>query len=168
MKALTLWPEWAAAIVHLGKPTENRPWAPSEGMRGERFAIHAGAHVGGKPSLRAYSEANAALARTAAAAGIDARLSDRDQELVWQLPGWKNWRVQRIQTRAIVCTVRLVGWDRDDTGDPWEAPDSWHWRLAELRVLSEPVAVRTGVLGLWELPADVARLVAEREVAHVA
>lgn len=30
MKALTVWPEWAWAIVHAGKNVENRTWAPGQ------------------------------------------------------------------------------------------------------------------------------------------
>ena len=46
--ALTLWPEWAYAITHLGKDVENRDWERlPTWLTGRYLAIHAGAHIGG-------------------------------------------------------------------------------------------------------------------------
>ena len=53
--AITLWPEWAYAIRHLGKDVENRgdtskrSYVALRGYVGERIAIHAGAYIGGRP-----------------------------------------------------------------------------------------------------------------------
>lgn len=46
-RALTLWPEWVYAIVHLGKRIENRGWPPPESLIGQPFALHAGKSIGG-------------------------------------------------------------------------------------------------------------------------
>jgi hypothetical protein len=52
---------------------------------------------------------------------------------------------------------------------PWAARGQYHWRLANVRLLGEPVPCK-GALGLWTLPDDVeAGVVAqlgERVVAH--
>lgn len=42
MRALTLSAPWSHAVAYLGKPLENRTWAPPRSLVGERFAIHTG------------------------------------------------------------------------------------------------------------------------------
>ena len=77
MKALTLWPEWAALIAHGLKPVENRGWKLPEG---ERIAIHAGAHIGGRKGRPALEEADNAVYWTALAAGWEMHtVADRIQ-----------------------------------------------------------------------------------------
>lgn len=34
LRALTLWPEWAYAVCHLGKNIENRQWVPPRRREG--------------------------------------------------------------------------------------------------------------------------------------
>lgn len=47
LRALTLWPEWAFAIHHLGKRVENRTWKiPKD----EWIMLHAGKQIGGRAS----------------------------------------------------------------------------------------------------------------------
>jgi hypothetical protein len=42
MDAITVWQPWGFAISDLGKPVENRSWAPPAGLVGRELAIHAG------------------------------------------------------------------------------------------------------------------------------
>lgn len=51
--ALTLWPEWAYAVAHLGKDVENRSWPPPQTVIRKRIAIHGGASIGGGSSTKA-------------------------------------------------------------------------------------------------------------------
>lgn len=63
---------------------------------------------------------------------------------------------------AVIGTARLEGSTRASRSW-WAEPDMTHWLLADVRRLREPVPCR-GAQGLWDLPADVERLVLEREV----
>lgn len=50
--AITLWPEWAYAVAHLGKNIENRTWEPPDGLLGQMIAIHGGVSIGGRASKK--------------------------------------------------------------------------------------------------------------------
>lgn len=154
LRALTLWPEWAYAIAHLGKRAENRGWTPPASIIGQRIAVHAGAHIGGRQGRVATAEAVDAVLCMAARAGRDAF----GRALVPE--------IETCATSAIVCTAVVTGWDCDDrTG--WDVPGQCHWRLADVQVLPEPVPCR-GAQGLWRVPADIAaRVLAQVEVSHV-
>ena len=148
MKALTLIQPWAWCITHAGKRVENRTWPPPAPLLGERFAIHAGVSRSGAETVDHLAE----------------------QGIVVTGP---------VHFGAIVATVQLVGVSRDlgpmtiaDGCDARRilalAMTQWRmgpigWVLDDVRVLSEPVPCR-GAQGLWTLPADVERLVIEREV----
>ena len=142
--AITLWPEWAWMIGILGdgrsdglipKRVENRGWRPPL-PKGTRIAIHAGAHVGGRRGDPATEE------------GIDAvigmfRRANPGRALPFDFRG----RILTCDRSAIVCTATVVGVDREQlTG--WDVPGAWHWRLADVLVLPEPVPCR-GAQGLW-------------------
>jgi hypothetical protein len=38
---------------------------------------------------------------------------------------------------------------------PWGFPDTWHWRLENVRPLTNPIRPVRGQLGLWTAPDDV-------------
>lgn len=160
MLALTLWPEWAWAICHLDKRVENRGWRPPERMIGERFAIHAGAHVGGRPLTRGTAGYNRALRAIDAVA----RLADlagwvvEDQQHAWDFRRHGEpreaarslcfqGRAQLVRS-ALVCTVRLAGVDREQR-TAWDIEGAWHWRLDEVRPVAPPIPWPRGQLGLW-------------------
>ena len=131
MKALTLHPEWAHAIAHLGKRTENRTWRPPEAMIGRRIAIHAGASIAGG---RGREAADIVLNTISRIAGT------------WVCAG-------DVRCRAIVATATIASAD-DDHRTPWDATGQWHWRLSGVVTLSTPVPVARGRLGLWRLDSD--------------
>jgi hypothetical protein len=158
MRALTLHPEWAHAIAHLGKRIENRPWKPPEKLLGERIAIHAGKSVGGRPGFPAMLDGCRAVAA-------------RDPLTVFALEAGEAYlgtplRMRLIETSAIIATARLDGWsDAEGRAElPAEAtpPDAWRWgdptspfwwHLSDVRLVV-PVPCR-GSLGLWTVPEDV-------------
>lgn len=148
MYAITLWPEWAWAICRLGKRVENRTWTPQPRIQiGDRFAIHAGKHLGGRPGATARGEALQSVAHMARLAFPDADTGFTARDLL------------ACTTSAIVCTAVL---DAVDTvgRTAWDVPRSWHWRLRDVVVLDTPIAMG-GRQGLWRVPADVLpRLVA--------
>jgi hypothetical protein len=140
MRCITVRPPWSWAILH-GKDVENRTWRhPHRG----RLAIHAGRRwdVDGQDSP---------LIREAwRNAGHDLRALSPNNS--------------RVPLGAVVAVAEMVGCHED--GDvasgcepvfgcsPWAARGQYHWRLASVRPLPEPVPCR-GALGLWTLPDDI-------------
>lgn len=128
MYALTLWPEWAHAVAHLGKRVENRSWK-RDSIIGQDIAIHAGAKIGGGQ-------------------GVQRGLL----QVQWMSPSRFKSPLQEkdIVTSAIVAVVRIKDMVQD-SGLPWAADGQWHWVLDNVRVLEEPVPC-SGRQGLWKVP----------------
>lgn len=142
MRALTLWPEWAALIAHGLKPVENRGWKLPEG---KRIAIHAGAHIGGRKGFPARMEADHAVYWTAIAAGWEMEVqADRI------LYGTDRREIPIVRG-AIVCTA-VVGKAHRPSGKPWESadPTTWVHPLRDVVRLETPSPVARGALGLWQ------------------
>ena len=157
--ALTLWPEWAWAICALGKRVENRPWRPVDAQRhgrgpttadrarvlhalpvGARLAIHAGAHLGGRPGRVATDEA---------VNGVLDMCERVNPNGLLPYPGVRE-ALRACPKSAIVAVVTIDGFDREErTG--WDVPGAWHWRLRDVVVLPEPIPCR-GAQGLWKAP----------------
>lgn len=142
MIALTVRQPWAFSIAALGKTIENRVWnTPHRGL----LAVHAGAAWDGDRAARRVFELSGAL-------------------------------VVKTDMSAIVAVVELVDVhhstscirsprerhlhpDGGFTCSPWavgvgEVNGMWHWELAKVRRLAEPVPCK-GTQRLWELPGDV-------------
>jgi hypothetical protein len=73
---------------------------------------------------------------------------------------------------AIVATARFVGCHvANPTGvlccAPWGFPDVYHWELADVRPLTEPVPVK-GKLGFWTPTDDVLAAVEVQQTVEVA
>ncbi len=58
-----------------------------------------------------------------------------------------------LPSGVILCTVDVVGCVRDSPS-PWARRGAWHWCLANVRRLAEPVVTR-GQMQLFRLPSDV-------------
>ena len=142
-RALTLWPEWAYAIAHLGKRVENRTWEPPASLIGQRIAIHAGKHVGGRAGAPAMFEGACALIDTAEAAGVVGVI----QNAVGRKSISARQLSEIVTASAIVATARLVGFDREQR-TPWDVPGMIHWRLEDV-LLVDPVIPCSGRQGLW-------------------
>jgi hypothetical protein len=139
MLGLTLIRPWEAAILYLGKPIENRKWRPSDKVRGQRIALHAG--MGWEKTSLPYINENAV--------GDLGRLNE-----------------SRDRHSLIVGTVRVDGWWRVEERPPRQwAFGPWCWEFADPFPLPEPVPCK-GALGLWRLPADVEACVLEQERAR--
>lgn len=148
MKALTLHQPWATCVALHGKRVENRTWTPPDSILGQRIAIHAGKKLD--------SEAYEMLLEE----GVELHLATS------------------LPRGAVVATARVRGWVRSDngvtvrdavllSGVPEQALNSTWWAGPVGWVLDdvkdiEPVQC-SGAQGLWTLPADVARIVQERE-----
>jgi hypothetical protein len=147
MKSITIKAPWSWAISHGPKRIENRTWGRS--YRGP-LAIHAGK-------------------------GWD--WYGGDSPLVWD--AWRDagWDVYRLDPDhpamtlgAVVAVADLVDICSESASQSmrtemrcrcgkWAARGQYHWKLANVRPLAEPVPCR-GSLGLWTLPDDVEAAVA--------
>ena len=138
MKSLTVMQPWAWGILN-GKLVENRTWTTKH--RGT-IAVHAG---------KAWDDdgEHSPLIRSAwRGAGNGG-------------PVWSGH--DHIARAAVVAVVDLAGICGNAFADPapircgcgpWAARGQYHWRLANVRLLAEPVPCK-GALGLWTLPDDV-------------
>lgn len=118
MKALTIKQPWADAIAHGEKRTENRTWEPPKKHIGTRILIHAGA---------AYDPMGRFI------------ITDRSA-----LNSWPDNR------KSIIAVVTLQSFHMATDGccAPWGEPNVYHWELADVVALPEPVPAK-GALGFW-------------------
>lgn len=141
MKALTLWPEWAYAVQKLGKDGENRTWPLWESLIGKPIAIHAGmAGVHAQPGsqrwaqLRAFHDTMTAFGRPTSATSAES-------------------------IRGHIVAVVTCGTPTQHSPSRWAANDGqWFWPFTSIRALPVPIPCR-GAQGLWDVPADVERLI---------
>ncbi|MFF6866686.1 ASCH domain-containing protein [Streptomyces ardesiacus] len=57
---------------------------------------------------------------------------------------------------AIIAVADLADCHHDDgCCRPWGFPDTWHWRLDNVRAVPHPILGVRGQLGLWTVPDDV-------------
>ncbi|MER6253679.1 hypothetical protein ABT224_20215 [Streptomyces sp. NPDC001584] len=133
VRGLTVRQPWAWALFN-GKTVENRSWPVPTALTGSTVLLHAG-----KEPDRA---------------GL------RDPR-VTTLPGLPA-RADFI-TGAIIAVGRLHGchFAKDGCCAPWGDPEVYHWELADLQALPEPVPA-TGKLGLWHPPADLTTTIPTR------
>lgn len=122
--ALTIRQPWAWAIAAGLKTVENRSWATK--YRGPLYV-----HAGAKLDPRELSACSARLR----AAGLS----------VTPPP------LSSLAAGALIAVVDLVDCGRF-CDDPWadRAVGVWHFKLANVRTLPEPIPVR-GALGLWRV-----------------
>lgn len=159
MKTLTMFPEWAFAIAHLGKRVENRGWRPPLSLVGQRLAIHAGAHIGGRKGRVATDEGVRA---------VEHMCPDLRLECNWWPPDPPSFRLDRdgpyhpVVTSAVVATCTVAGLvdDRPELRKgsrgspvPWGVPDQVWWILSDVQVLEKPIPCK-GRQGLWEFRPD--------------
>ena len=139
--AMTLWPEWAAAVVLLDKRIENRSWHAPERIVGQRLAIHAGVSIGGRPGRPARAEALRALRSIPGVSEADAARCVRYAD---------EWRGHVVAT----CVVRGSAANDDhshtlsSTLRRWVARGQIGWLLGDVQPLDVPLPTR-GRQGLW-------------------
>ena len=138
MRAFTVHRPWSFAIAHLGKDVENRS-KPTK-HRG-LVAIHGG---------KKWSNDAAGMAH--------------------ELTGYLFGSHPAEETRGIIAIADLVDCHEAELDftegrfflgcceSSWAFPTGFHWKLANVRRLPEPVPCK-GFLGLWTGPEDVERAV---------
>lgn len=125
MLALTIRQPWAHAILHLGKPIENRNW--STRVRG-RVGLHAAKGM----TLDEYEDAKAFIA------DIDPSLS---------LPDF-----DRLDRAALIGSVDVADCVKDHSSPWFQGP--YGFILRNPIALREPVPCK-GALNFWDIPEDV-------------
>jgi len=147
MKAITLWPEWAWAIVHLGKDVENRSWVIPPGL----YCLHAGMRFDGRGIKPEHRE--------------DAILSVRGtahyQNLTReQIDALDQMKDTLIPVGHIVGLIRVTGhtnylrqtqWNRSMG---WAAPGQIANHIELIHTLPTPIPCK-GALGLWTVPDNI-------------
>jgi hypothetical protein len=141
VKALTIRQPYADAIVHGPKRVENRTRRTH--LRGP-ILIHAGATTYAAVGRLAIEE-----------------ITGQDPDTTW--PGVRG---------AIIGTARLTGCHiADGCCRPWgqtntirSEPYTWHWTLADVLALPEPVPAK-GALGFWTPPPAVLAAVEQQLAA---
>ena len=169
MKAITLWPEWVWAIFHLGKGVENRTWAPPRKLMGQRIALHAGAHVGGRPGRVATEAGLRGVGFMATHEGLGWMLRDKMDYMLFTFVSHNSRGIvsgelcmdlgredrdlppgnRPLIRKAIVGTAVLK---KVEIGDrvPWGVPGMYHWYLSDLLAFPNPISAR-GKQRFWAL-----------------
>ena len=151
--ALTVWPEWAWAVDNLDKLVENRGWPLPANMIGKRFAVHAGAHIGGRKGAPAAREGIEAVATMAALAGWTVT-----QASVHALDFSKDGVVKRMTfseiPRSAITSMAVLA--SCTAPSPVHSDDGWYtgdygFRLADRQALPAPIHC-SGAQGFWRLP----------------
>lgn len=154
LRALTLWPEWAYAVCHLGKNIENRQWVPPPGAIGHIICIHGGKYIGGLDTgTDRQWQAMLSLCETATkVTGKEYRISDQPG------PCSVNADLINARGRGIVAVARLDNVLKHSQDHGWYRADCFGWVLEDVVVLPEPVECR-GAQGLWKVKPSVAEKV---------
>ncbi|GGL15499.1 hypothetical protein [Deinococcus radiotolerans] len=143
LRGITLTHPWAWCVGFAGKDIENRSWHPERqgGRVGMYLAIHGGAVPDGGARKTQQLEDLAYVQRY---------LLDIDQraEATWE----------RVAIPGIVAVARLAAVTQTSTSI-WAAHDQYHWQLADVVTLPEPIAHR-GAQGLWQVQPDVHKTLA--------
>ncbi|MGP3914350.1 hypothetical protein [Nonomuraea sp. 10N515B] len=142
MIALTVRQPWAYAITALGKTIENRGWTTSH--RG-LLAIHAGGIWDGHRAARRVFELTGQYVLTTEMSAVVAVVELVDIHRSFTCI--RSPRERHLHTDgAFTCSKWAMG-----LGEP---DGMWHWELANVRRLAEPVPCK-GTQRLWSLPSDV-------------
>jgi hypothetical protein len=154
VRALTLWRPWDTAILYLGKPIENRDWAPPPSVIGQRIALHSG---------KKFDEAGAVkVVELARFHGITDKvielMLDRSEKLDSVILG--TVRIGSVLSRAQLA----FGTPDPLATSPWFF-GAFGWVCEEPIAFQEPVPCK-GAQGLWTLPPHIEAAVLAQEAAH--
>jgi hypothetical protein len=181
MKAITLWPEWAFAVCALFKRVENRGWAPPLKMIGQRFLIHAGAAIGGRPGNEAHDDrAMQLVCETAKLVGwhwqrrgpchylLEAAVPLRHPEFDVLVSPSVEFTRDLIPRGALVAEAILdrvsvppplaarERFEVRQSSYPWATLGAHHWHLRTVGLLRRPVPCK-GAQRLWTVDDHLAR-----------
>lgn len=141
--AITIWPEWVYAILHLGKDVELRTWPCWRSLVGQDIALHAGAYPGG-PGPKPEGRANIKY------------FIQRVHQITGSLPP-AGWSAEACRIAGSFAGLAQLGEAGRIHSSPWADPDGlvYAWPLLQRRALVELVPHR-GAQGLWRVPDELA------------
>lgn len=149
MKAITIWPEWAWAICHLGKDVENRSWVIPPGL----YCLHAGSRFNGEGNRPQHKEAGLlSVWNTAHKQRLTVDQANTLSALEFVSPD--------MPTSSVVGLIRVTGhtnylrqeqWTRSMG---WAAPGQIANHLELIHTLPTPIPCK-GALGLWTVPDNI-------------
>ena len=164
------WPSEGGGLHPAGKRVENRGWPCPKWLIDRDLAIHAGLRVAGAATVEQIRRWSANGTRALSTTDIlDAlRGAVHMGEAAGVIPSGRFTLRALLDLMApghVVAVVRITGCDLDQR-TPWDVPGQYHWRLDNVRALTEPVPCR-GAQGLWRLPGEVdAAVRAQIEAPH--
>lgn len=193
MLAITVKPQWAYAMLHLGKRLENRDFFP-DGLVGQRIALHAGRGLTGPTSLaRAYRDLAFMLTRcgypampiwfkgseprlfwhTTSAWAYDPATFERERaEDEWKFRRFagEEITIDQLPRSCIFATAVLQRGDHIEAVDRrmWGEMGKKHWHLTAFERLPTPVPYGRGQLGIYLLPRDIEEQVNQARYALTA
>jgi hypothetical protein len=172
LRAVSLWPEWTYAIMHLNKLVENRTWPAHRKMIGHRIALHAGKSFGGMSQIpaRRYFEPMIELGTKAGYHFKDLYSSEGFRR------DWVGFRVfdsdgnerfpldTRLLSRgAIVATAVLksssflfagkTSYEDGSEKTVWSAEGNYGWQLGDIQLLETPISM-VGNQGIWRVKPE--------------
>ena len=133
MKAISIRPLWAWAILHAGKDIENRTWKTN--MRGT-IAVHASQSM----SRPLYESAV--------------------QEILRLAPRVEVPPYDAMVRGGIIGIVEIVGCEKR-TKSKWHTPKHYGFVLANPRALPKSISC-AGRLGFWDVPAMTVRRISRQ------
>ena len=173
MKAITLYPEWAWAVVNLDKRIENRSWFPYRDLIGTRIGIHAGRAFEGKQAIPlegrrlAHAFEASGVFHMAREAGWDVSQEEHEDlgpGVLARFDKVIDGRPVRVELRdgdvrrGVLLGTAVLASAQENTAEDrqrWGVPNAVGWTLRDVRRLQVPTPVR-GAQGLWELPPGLA------------
>jgi len=167
MQAISVRPQWAYAMLYLGKRVENRDFAP-EALLGRRIAFHAGKKIGDTTSLPSTARGLRELAVDMVGANFLAApvwLKGEEPFLAWQPLGANDLKSSRIlraddcPTSCIFATAiigELVPPVPDADTPPWSRKGKHWWILDDFQALPEPIPC-SGQRGVWTVQEEMAK-----------
>ena len=170
MQAVTIRPEWAFAIAALGCRVISKDYKPDALLGGgQRIALHAGKHMGGKPGKPSAVRGMSELASVAALYRLHG---------VALIPAEEEEAVQMAVRKVNEPSGVLLGSDDFPRNEifavaeldvphglhefTWAIPGLNHWRIRNMHLLSER-AECGGHGGIWTLPTEIADLVEQQD-----
>ncbi|WP_161884436.1 hypothetical protein [Deinococcus alpinitundrae] len=154
IRGLTLTHPWPWCIVKAGKDVENRTWHQG-GRVGMFLAIHGGVVPGQNTGKR--EEARLDLAAAFKMVGLTDGITP--EALLSYEMGMRVTDEDQFFLPGIVAVAQLAAVTQSSTSK-WAARGQFHWLLADVTLLPEPVPHR-GAQGLWTI--EPAALVVVRE-----
>lgn len=172
MKALSVLEPWATLIIHHGKSVENRTWPTTyrgplvicaskkieSGWNQEEWDYFYTYFLESLKSTRkeaakifADGYRNGLYSHEYLQECLDGLTDDRIEK---KIPFPRSFKALNLKPGYALGTVDVIGCYRQMTGDLWEHPDQYHFRLVNARPFVTPFPIK-GQLGFYDIDDDL-------------